>query len=68
MTDFCRSSNDSTAVIQQRLSKLNGYVSANPKLKLYLSSVVMRIPSYNEDIEEPWYAAFVYLSLPDCHA
>jgi hypothetical protein len=34
---------------------LNGYVSANPQLALYLSSVVMRIPSYNGDFEEPWY-------------
>jgi hypothetical protein len=31
-----------------RLKRLEGYKAANPNLKLYLSSVVMRIPSYNE--------------------
>ena len=27
----------------------------DPKYQFYLSSVVMRIPGYNGDMEEPWY-------------
>ena len=27
----------------------------DPEYKLYMSSVVMRIPGYNGDMEEPWY-------------
>jgi hypothetical protein len=41
-----------------RLKRLEGYKASNPALKMYLSSVVMRIPSYNEDVEEPWYWAY----------
>ncbi len=36
-----------------RLKKLELYKQQYPALKMYLSSVVMRIPSYNEDEEEP---------------
>ena len=32
---------------------LDPYV--DPEYKLYMSSVVMRIPGYNGDMEEPWY-------------
>ena len=28
---------------------------ADPRNKFYMSSVVMRIPGYNGDMEEPWY-------------
>jgi hypothetical protein len=50
-----RTSNDSTAVIQGRLQKLRGYSTKRADLSLYVSNVVMRIPAYNGDFEEPWY-------------
>lgn len=53
-----RISNDTEAQIQTRLNILLNYKKLNPKLKLYASSVVMRIPAYNEDVEEPWYWAY----------
>jgi hypothetical protein len=36
---------------------LASYSETNPGLKLFISNVVMRIPSYNGDFEEPWYWA-----------
>lgn len=42
-----RISNDSTATVAARLNKLVGYKASYPSLKIYLSSVVMRIPAYN---------------------
>jgi hypothetical protein len=50
-----RTSNDSTAVIQARLDKLRSYSARRSDLSLYISNVVMRIPAYNGDFEEPWY-------------
>ena len=29
--------------------------NVDPEYKFYMSSVVMRIPGYNGDMEEPWY-------------
>ena len=52
-----RISNDSTAVIAERVEKLLSYPVKYPNLDIYVSNVVMRIPSYNGDFEEPWYWA-----------
>lgn len=52
-----RCSNDSSATVMSRLQALAASAAQYPNLTLYLSSVVMRIPSYNEDVEEPWYWA-----------
>ena len=49
-----RTSNDSTEVIRERWHHLKKV----QKLTLLASSVVMRIPAYNGDEEEPWYWAF----------
>eukprot|EP00940_MAST-03C_sp_MAST-3C-sp2_P002834 g2834.t1 len=50
-----RSSNDTLGVVSARLHKL--LKSRDRSTKLYLSTTVMRIPSYNGDFEEPWYWA-----------
>jgi hypothetical protein len=52
-----RISNDSTALIMSRAQRLMNYSFDYPDLQLYVSNVVMRIPSYNGDFEEPWYWA-----------
>ncbi len=52
-----RSSNDTTEEVMTRLQTLIDYKTRYPNLTCYLSSVVMRIPSYNEDVEEPDYWA-----------
>jgi hypothetical protein len=49
-----RTSNDSEAVIQTRLNQLFAFKAQYPNVDIYLSAVVMRIPSYNGDEEEPW--------------
>ena len=49
-----RISNESTAVITERLKWLAGLTTSGIE-KVYLNSVVMRIPSYDGDFEEPWY-------------
>jgi hypothetical protein len=49
-----RISNDTTAEITGRVHKLVD-LSKQHGTKLYVSTVVMRIPSYNGDFEEPWY-------------
>ncbi len=53
-----RISNDTEAVILQRLAALDSTLRrvAPGALVLY-TSVVMRIPAYNGDFEEPWYWA-----------
>lgn len=53
-----RCSNDSTATVAARVDQLLAFRAARPQLRLYVSTVVMRIPSYNEDVEEPWYWAY----------
>ena len=53
-----RSSNDTTEQILDRLSLLINYKVKDYNLKFYLSAVVMRIPAYNSDFEEPWYWAY----------
>lgn len=50
-----RCSNDTTADVEARVRWLSGLSTRFPGLRLYLSTVVMRIPSYNEDFEEPWF-------------
>lgn len=50
-----RTSNESTAIISSRLKKLASY--GEHLTLLYISNVVMRIPAYNGDFEEPWYWA-----------
>ena len=52
-----RISNDSTSTIMSRLERLISYSHQYPKVDMYISNVVMRIPSYNGDFEEPWYWA-----------
>jgi hypothetical protein len=52
-----RISNDTTAEVMDRATKLLGYSKIYPNLDVYVSNVVMRIPSYNGDFEEPWYWA-----------
>lgn len=52
-----RISNDTLAEVDSRLQKLIGYSSKFPHLSIYISNVVMRIPSYDGDFEEPWYWA-----------
>ena len=49
-----RTSNDTTEEILERWKKLRN----SPKPKMLASSVVMRIPAYNGDEEEPWYWEF----------
>ena len=51
-----RTSNETTDTIEQRLEWVAGLRAAHG-IALYVSSVVMRIPSYNSDFEEPWYWA-----------
>lgn len=50
-----RCSNDTQAQVLRRMKKLVTFQQAYPNLKLFLSTVVMRIPAYNEDEEEPWF-------------
>eukprot|EP01031_Cornospumella_fuschlensis_P031075 gene31075-37558_t len=52
-----RISNDSTATVMTRMDKLLQYSQTYPNVDMYISNVVMRIPSYNGDFEEPWYWA-----------
>lgn len=52
-----RISNETTAVIMARAERLMSYSTKYPSLSVYVSNVVMRIPSYNGDFEEPWYWA-----------
>lgn len=50
-----RISNDTFTDVEARLQKLFHYSVTYPKLNIYVSNVVMRIPSYDGDFEEPWY-------------
>jgi hypothetical protein len=52
-----RCSNDSATEVQARVAALAAAVAANPAVDVHLGTTVMRIPSYNEAIEEPWYWA-----------
>lgn len=40
-------------VLEERLQRLKIYKKSFPNLKIYLSTVIMRIPAYNSDVEEP---------------
>eukprot|EP01105_Mastigella_eilhardi_P001876 TRINITY_DN1229_c0_g1_i1.p2 TRINITY_DN1229_c0_g1~~TRINITY_DN1229_c0_g1_i1.p2 ORF type:complete len:526 (-),score=187.72 TRINITY_DN1229_c0_g1_i1:2814-4391(-) len=50
-----RVSNDTMDEVQARMEKLLAYKTQYPKLQMLFSAVVMRIPAYNGDFEEPWY-------------
>ena len=50
-----RESNDTLAAVSTRSKKLLRLKDQYPGLKVYASSVVMRIPAYNGAFEEPWY-------------
>ena len=50
-----RLSMDKLEVIKKRLAKLKEYKDRYPELEIYLSTVIMRIPAYDLDIEEPHY-------------
>lgn len=52
-----RISNDSESVIKERINRLESIRLTNPYLKIYASAVVMRIPAYDNDFEEPAYWA-----------
>ncbi len=52
-----RTSNATQEAVAARLQRLVGLHSRFPGLRVYVSAVVMRIPSYNGDFEEPWYWA-----------
>lgn len=52
-----RISNESTSVVMSRVEKLLHYSDKYPNLNVYVSNVVMRIPAYDGDFEEPWYWA-----------
>lgn len=52
-----RCSNESSSVIADRVAWLAGFARRHPSLRLYLSTVVMRIPAYDGDFEEPAYWA-----------
>jgi hypothetical protein len=52
-----RCSNDTTADVVARAQMLVDYAKTYPHIQFHLGTVVMRIPSYNEDVEEPWYWA-----------
>lgn len=47
----CSCSNDTTDAVLQRLDRLLSFARARPSLRVYASAVVMRIPSYDGDVE-----------------
>ncbi len=49
-----RVSNDTTSTLYERLDRLSQY-AYKYDVKFYISNVVMRIPGYNGDFEEPWF-------------
>ena len=49
------SNNSTVQLIVDRLQKIVAYKEKYPQLQIYLSTVVMRIPAYNGDFEEPWF-------------
>ena len=51
-----RISNDSLLSVFNRLDKINDLKEKfQENVKIYFSNVIMRIPNYNGDFEEPWY-------------
>ena len=52
-----RISNDTTNEVLTRWERLKELKNNYPDLKIFASNVVMRIPSYDGDFEEPWYWA-----------
>lgn len=53
-----RTGNESLSIIEERLGWLVSLRRQHARTKFYLSTTVMRIPSYNGDFEEPWYWKF----------
>lgn len=58
-----RVSNDTTAQVTARAETLVQLANKYPTVRFYVSSVVMRIPSYSESVEEPDYWATYGLDL-----
>jgi len=52
-----RRSNETLSTITKRLDKLVAYTARYPDINMFVSNVVMRIPAYNGDFEEPWFWA-----------
>ena len=52
-----RTSNETLVTILERLDRLVEYTVKYPDINMYVSNVVMRIPAYDGDFEEPWYWA-----------
>ena len=51
-----RESNATTAEVETRARRITMLKGAYPQLKgVFASSVIMRIPAYNGNFEEPWY-------------
>ena len=48
-----RVSNDTLPVIMDRLNRLSNLLIAS-RIPIFITTVVMRIPSYDGDFEEPW--------------
>jgi hypothetical protein len=48
-----RVSNDTLPVIMHRLDRLSTLLTS-ARIPIYITTVVMRIPSYDGDFEEPW--------------
>lgn len=48
-----RISKDSLQIIEKRLDKIKDYKKNNPELKIYISTVIMRIPHCSLGTEEP---------------
>ena len=48
-----RISNDSLPVIMDRLDRLSAML-LSARIPVFITTVVMRIPSYDGDFEEPW--------------
>lgn len=53
-----RISNDTLDTVLLRLNRLAFYKIKYPKLEIYVTNVIMRIPAYSLDTEEPWYWAY----------
>eukprot|EP01119_Soliformovum_irregulare_P016182 TRINITY_DN4653_c0_g1_i1.p1 TRINITY_DN4653_c0_g1~~TRINITY_DN4653_c0_g1_i1.p1 ORF type:complete len:345 (-),score=61.48 TRINITY_DN4653_c0_g1_i1:614-1624(-) len=58
-----RVTNDSTEAVWKNAQRLIHLKNKHHDLTIYLSTVIMRIPAYNEDVEEPWYWALYGINL-----
>lgn len=64
-----RISNDSVSIVTARVERLLAISRAHPSLQIFLSNVVMRIPSYNGDFEVHLFASLFedYMSIYMTH-